>query len=123
MTAISDGKKMRSKLDTRDTTGIFVAYIDDHAGNVYRFINIQTKQIILSRDLQCLNSFWKEYKKKRMTQRNWLMDFNHMKKMIRPKMIVKQKSVVKTEIEETKDSGDGNSTEDQRSLGLIFKGL
>ena len=63
--AISDGKKMRSKLDTRGRTGRFVGYADDHAGNMYRFINIQTKQIILSRDVQCLNSFWKEYKKRR----------------------------------------------------------
>ena len=38
--AISDGMKMRSKLDTRGKTGIFVGYADDHAGNVYRFINI-----------------------------------------------------------------------------------
>ena len=44
--AISDGKKMRSKLDTRGRTGIFVGYADDHAGNVYRFINIQMKKII-----------------------------------------------------------------------------
>ena len=49
--AISDGKKMRSKLDTRGKTGIFVGYADDHAGNVYRFINIQMKKIILSRDI------------------------------------------------------------------------
>ena len=58
--AISDGKKMRFKLDTRDRTGISVGYADDHAGNVYRFINIQTKKIILSRDVQWLNSFWKQ---------------------------------------------------------------
>ena len=32
--AISHGKKMRSKLDTRGRTGIFVGYADDHAGNV-----------------------------------------------------------------------------------------
>ena len=49
--AISDGKKMRSKLDTRGRTGIFVGYADDHARYVYRFINIQTKKIILSRDI------------------------------------------------------------------------
>ena len=36
--AISDGKKMRSKLDTRGRTRIFVDYADDCAGNVYRFI-------------------------------------------------------------------------------------
>ena len=46
--AISDGKKMRSKLDTRGRTGIFVGYADNHAGNVYRFINIETKKIIKS---------------------------------------------------------------------------
>ena len=46
--AISNGTKMRSKLDTRGRTRIFVGYADDHAGNVYRFINIQTKKIILS---------------------------------------------------------------------------
>ena len=63
--AISDGKIMRSKLDTRGRTGIFVGYADDHTGNVYRFINIQTKKIILSRDVQWLNSFCKQYKKKR----------------------------------------------------------
>ena len=40
--AISDDKKMRSKLDIRGRTGIFVGYADDHAGNVYRFINIET---------------------------------------------------------------------------------
>ena len=65
MIAISDGKKMRSKLDIRGRTGIFVVYADNHAGNVYRFINIQTKKIILSRDIQWLNSFWKEYKKRK----------------------------------------------------------
>ena len=44
--AISDGKKMRSKLDTRGRTGIFIGYTDDHVGNVYRFVNIQTKKIL-----------------------------------------------------------------------------
>ena len=63
--AISDGKKMRSKLDKGGRTGIFVGYADDHAGNVYRFINIQNKKIILIKDIQWLNSFWKEYKKRK----------------------------------------------------------
>ena len=66
--AITDGKKMRSKLDTRGRTGISVGYVDDHAGNVYRFINIQTKKIILSRDVQWLNSFWNNIRKEMVTQ-------------------------------------------------------
>ena len=55
--AISDDKKMRIKLDVRGRAGIFVGYADDHAGNVYRFINAETKQIILSRDIQWLNPY------------------------------------------------------------------
>ena len=45
--AIHEGKKMRFKLDTRGKTCMFVGYADDHAGDVYRFINIQTKKVIL----------------------------------------------------------------------------
>ena len=74
--AITDGKKMRSKLDPRGRTGIFVGYADDHAGNVYRFINTQTKKIILSRDVQWLNSFWKEYKTRKDDSRK-LVDVFH----------------------------------------------
>ena len=39
--AIHEGKKLRSKLNTRCKTSMFVGYADDHAGDVYRFINIQ----------------------------------------------------------------------------------
>ena len=81
--AISDGKKMRSKLDTRGRTGIFVGYADDHAGNVYRFINVQMKKIILSRDVQWLNPFWKQYKKRNNDSRNLVEEFSQMMRMIR----------------------------------------
>ena len=60
--ALHEGKKMRSKLDTRGKSSMFVGYADDHAGDVYRFINIQTRKVILSRDAQWLNLFWKHYK-------------------------------------------------------------
>ena len=73
--AISDGKKMRSKLDMRGKTGIFVGYADDHAGNIYRFINIQTKKIILGIDIQWLNSFLKEYKKRKGDSKNLIEEF------------------------------------------------
>ena len=55
--AIHEGKKMRSKLDTRGKASMFVGYADDHAGDVYRFINIQTKKVDLSRDVQWFNLF------------------------------------------------------------------
>ena len=62
--AINERKKMRSKIDTRGKPSMFVGYADDNAGDVYRFINIQTKKFILSRDAQWLNLFWKHYKMK-----------------------------------------------------------
>ena len=45
--AIHEGKKMRSKLDNRGKTCMFVGYADDHTKDVYRFLNIHTKRIIL----------------------------------------------------------------------------
>ena len=55
--AIHEGKKMRPKLDTRGKTSMFVGYADNHTGDVYRFINIQTKKVILSRVAKWLNLF------------------------------------------------------------------
>ena len=40
--AIHVGEKMRSKLDNRGKTCMFVGYAEDHAGDVYRFLNIHT---------------------------------------------------------------------------------
>ena len=74
--AISDGKKMRSKLNTRGRTGIFVGYADDHAGNVCRFINIQMKKIILSRDVQWLNLFWKQYNTRKDDSKKLVDDYS-----------------------------------------------
>ena len=89
--AISNGKKRRSKLDTRGRTGIFVGYADDHAGNVYRFINIQTKKIILSRDVKWLNSFCKQYKKRKDDSKKLVDEIFQMMRMTKPRKKVKQK--------------------------------
>ena len=83
---------MRSKVDTRRRTGIFDGYADDHAGNIYRFINVQTKKIILSRDLQWLNSFWKQNKTRNNDSRNLVEYFSQMMRMIRIWKKVLQKS-------------------------------
>ena len=118
MIAISDGKKMRSKLDTRGKTGIFVGYADDHAGNVYRFINIQTKKIILSRDIQWLNSFWKEYKKRKGDPKNLIDEFYSHDKDDQIQEESETEEIKETETEETKNSGDGNNIEEQKKLGI-----
>ena len=62
--AIHEGKKMRSKLDKKGKTCMFVGYAEDHAGDVYRFLNIHTKRIIMSRDVRWLNIIWKHYRMK-----------------------------------------------------------
>ena len=62
--AIHEGKKMRSKLDDRGKTCMFVGYADDHSRDVYRFLNIHTKRIIISRDVRWLNIIWKHYRMK-----------------------------------------------------------
>ena len=53
--AIHEGKRMRSKLDDIGKTCMIVGYADDHSCDVYRFLNIHTKRIIMSRDVRWLN--------------------------------------------------------------------
>ena len=50
--AIHEGKKMRSKLDDRGKKCMFVGYADDNTKDVYRFLKIHTRRIILSRDVR-----------------------------------------------------------------------
>ena len=116
---ICDGKKMRSKLDTRGKTGIFVGYADDHAGNMYRFINIQMKKIILSIDIQWLNSFWKEYKKRKGDSKNLIDEFYSHDESDQTQEESETEEIKESEKEETIIiSGDGNNTEEQKKLGI-----
>ena len=104
-------------MDTRGRTGIFVGYADDHAGNVYRFINIQMKKIILSRDIQWLNSFWKQYKKRKDDSKKLVDEFYSYDE--------DDHTQEESETEEIKNSNDGNNTEsdgnnteEQKKLGI-----
>ena len=67
--AIHQGKKMRSKLDDRGKTCMFVGYADDHSRDVYRFLNIHTTRIIISKDVRWMNIIWKHYRKKSICAR------------------------------------------------------
>ena len=113
--AITDGKKMRSKLEPRGRTGIFVGYADDHAGNVYRFINTQTKKIILSRDVQWLNSFWKEYKTRKDDSRKLVDVFHSLEE---DKQSQEESEVEESNELEIAETNDGNNTEEQKRLGI-----
>ena len=43
---------------------MFVGYADDHTSDVYRFINLKTQHVILSRDARWMSIMWKAYTRK-----------------------------------------------------------
>ena len=54
---------------------IFVGYADDHAGNMYRFVNSKTKKTILSQDIMLMNKLYGDiYKQKDVGRRYNLKD-------------------------------------------------
>ena len=110
--AIHEGKKMRSKLDSRGKTSTFVGYADDHAGDVYEYINVQTKRIILSRDAKWLNIFWKHYKMRHNNPRRRQVELFLDEE--------ENLSLQGNEPEENRIEGDGNKTIEQRRLGLVI---
>ena len=109
--AIHEGKKMRSKLDDRGKTCMFVGYAENHAKDVYRFLNIHTKRIILSRDVRWLNIIWKHYKDKSIYARKQAELF-----------LDEEESSIEDEVyfEDLKDKSmeDGNNTDVQKRLGI-----
>ena len=75
---------------------MFVGYAEDHAGDVYRFLNIHTKRIIMSRDVRWLNIIWKHYRMKSMYARKQvelfldeeersIEDENHLRNILKKK--------------------------------------
>ena len=109
--AIHEGKKMRSKLDDRGKTCMFVGYAEDHTKDVYRFLNIHTKRIILSRDVRWLNIIWKRYKDKSIYAKRQAELF-----------LDEEESSIEGELyfEDLKDKSnkDGNNTDIQKKLGI-----
>ena len=115
--AIHEGKKMRSKLDDRGKTCMFVGYADDHTKDVYRFLNIHTRRIILSRDVRWLNIIWKQYKKKSpYAKRQVELFLYEEERPLGDERSFGESSI--EEIEEDEAESDGNNTETQKKLGI-----
>ena len=112
--AIHEGKKMRSKLDNRGKTCMFVGYAEHNAGDVYRFLNIHIKRIIMSRDVRWLNIIWKHYRMKSIYARKQVELFLDEEE----RSIEDEKSFDEDSVEEEETKGDGNNTPTQRKLGL-----
>ena len=116
MIAIHEGKKMRSKLDDRGKTCWFVGYADAHSRDVYRFLTIHTKRIIISRDVRWLNIIWKHYRRTSIYARKQCELFlDEEEKSIEDERSFGEISI---EEEEEKSKSDGNNTETQKKLGL-----
>ena len=115
--AIHEGKKMRSKLDNRGKTCMFVGYAEDHAGDVYRSLNIHKKRIIMSRDVRWLNIIWKHYRRKSIYARKQVELFlDEEERSIEDERSFGESSIEEEEKEEPKS--DGNNTTTQKKLGL-----
>ena len=66
------------------------------------------KKIILSRDVQWLNSFWKQYKTRNNDSRNLVEEFFPNDE--------DDQNLEESDTEENKISGDGNNTMEQKNL-------
>ena len=114
--AIHEGKKMRSKIYGRGTTCMLVGYADDHSYDVYRFLNICTKRIIMSRDVRWLNIIWKQYQRKSNYAKRQVEFFlDEEERSLEDERSFGESSI--EEIEEESES-DGNNTETQKKLGI-----
>ena len=113
--AIHEGKEMRSKLDNRGKTFMFVGYAEDHAGDVYRLLNIHTKRIIMSRDVRWLNIIWKHYRRKSIyTRKEVELFLDEEERSIEDERSFGESSI---EEEEEEPKSNGNNTTTQRKLG------
>jgi hypothetical protein len=54
---------VKTKLEDRGSTSMFLGYAKQHAGTVYRMLNLQNGTLCLSRDVMWLNQSYGEYKK------------------------------------------------------------
>ena len=89
---------------------MFFGYADDHAGDVYRFLNIHTKRIIMSRDARWLNIIWKHY----------IMRSIYARKQVELFLDEEERSIEEDseKEEEGEAEGDGHNSPTQRKLGL-----
>ena len=65
--ADTDNKVGRTKIDPRGKISLFVGYRIQHAGDVYRLLNLKTNRVIHSRDVKWIGKAWAEFYKIRMT--------------------------------------------------------
>ena len=53
-------RKMKPKFSNKGGTCIFVGYATNHAGDVYRMLDMNTQKVTISKDVRWLNKSYKE---------------------------------------------------------------
>ena len=95
---------------------MFVGYAEDHAVDVYRFLNIHTKRILMSRDVRWLNIIWEHCRMKSIYARNQVELFlDDEERSVEDEKSFEESSI---EEEEERPKSDGNNTPTQSKLGL-----
>ena len=59
---IKDERMIKSKLENRGFPAMFISYTDDHAGGVFKFLNLETERVLTSRNVVWLKQSYGEYK-------------------------------------------------------------
>jgi hypothetical protein len=71
---VSTKKDIQGKLTKRGTPCMFMGYSINHAHDVYRMLNIETKKIINSRDIIWMNTVYKDWKEQKEKKKNEVDD-------------------------------------------------
>jgi hypothetical protein len=58
--ALKAGNQIKAKLDDRGTICMFDRYAQNHAGNVYRMLNMKTNAVIVTRDVTWTNKMFNQ---------------------------------------------------------------
>ena len=59
----------RTKIDPRGKIRIFVGYNTQHAGDIYRLLDLKTSRVIHSREVKWIGKTWAEFYKIKMADR------------------------------------------------------
>ena len=62
MGVIKTTKKLKGKLTNRGIPVMYLGRAKDHAGDTYRFLNLETELVLISRDVIWLNKVYGDYK-------------------------------------------------------------
>ena len=67
--ADTNNKVGRTKIDSRGRVSLFVGYSTQHAGDVYRLLNLKRNRVNHSRDVTLIGKTWAEFYKIKMVDR------------------------------------------------------